>query len=283
MLMTYRAISTSPFYKKRFQKYIRQHNYTDLHEDYRLFIQNDPTKNYEPLCYANFLKTEPFFIVEGSKNDILATSCDKCWDMKDLRAAVSKLKGNYIHTDDFLTSWSDHLTDLKNHPEFSHKINLFIKNENNKEVREDFDLTGPEIAEEIDSRISDFIVHVDLIKHENLYTGKIKNAAKLDPTALYLEQDYSQNLDFSSQVETQAMFLGRDSCAIHGTIAYYLDYKIHIFTGGDFTKHPPEIPVAAMALAVDLIEEKFKVKIKRVYRKTDNCAERRVSKIFYWS
>ena len=65
----------------------------------------------------------------------------------------------------------------------------------------------------------------------------------------------------------------RDSCVIHGTIVYYGDYKLHLFTGGDFTNHPPEIPMAAMVLAIDLIEAKFKIKIQRVYRKTDNCSE----------
>ena len=109
-------------------------------------------------------------MVEGTKSDILATSCEKCWDMKDLRGALAALEGSYVSSDDVVENFVDYTSKLQNAQEFTRKINLFVKNENNKEVREDFILSGPEIAQEILDRIDEFVVHIALIKNENLHT-----------------------------------------------------------------------------------------------------------------
>ena len=86
---------------------------------------------------------------------------------------------------------------------------------------------------------------------------------------MFVSQDYSQDIALGSPRENQQMYLSRATCALHGTIIYYLSNKYYLYSGGDFTGHPPEVPFYALARAQTFIEDKFKVKIKKIYRRTD--------------
>ena len=47
--------------------------------------------------------------------------------------------------------------------------------------------------------------------------------------------------------------------------------RFFIFTGGNFTHHPPELPFMAIKKIQDHIERKYEVTIETIYRESDNA------------
>ena len=132
-----------------------------------------------------------------------------------------------------------------------------------------FFLHGPELESAIKSRTKQFKDHHEIVTKDNKYAKLIKTNALKDQFAIFISQDYSQDMQLGSPRENQSMYMKRATCVLHGTIIWYLEHKFYLFTGGDITGHCPEVPFYALAKAINLVEDRFGVKIKRVYRRTD--------------
>ena len=77
------------------------------------------------------------------------------------------------------------------------------------------------------------------------------------------------DIPLGSHRENQKMFMDRATAVLHGTVFWYLDHKVYLYTGTDVKGHLPELPFYALAKAQDYIETKYNIKIKRIYRRTD--------------
>ena len=115
-------------------------------------------------------------------------------------------------------------------------------------------------------------------KHREIMLADLKNWDKvMEPfknsvDSMGVHRDFSQNFTYEWWMETQQIYMSRNSFAIHGQIIWHNSVKYYFITVCDVTSHLPELVMRSLKFALETIERIADCKIQSMIIKSDNCA-----------
>lgn len=157
--------------------------------------------------------------------------------------------------------------------DFETEIEQFGKNEDGKTILKNTLMTCSEISALIRKLIKEYKAHRIVVKADFDNSDKIMQDFLLDKFAMVLEMDFSQNVPIEFFKSTQQVYMNGGSFVLHCCVIRYLLEVYYLFTVVPTQQHKPELVFLAMDKALNFIQERHGITIKKILRKTDNCAE----------